>query len=106
MAENKEAKVEMKPTPEATRPEKMSYEQLENIAHQMSEQSRNLYNQNQQLAQKLKEAELSNFFKKLEWLWLVINSNSSYISEDFKVKCGNEFMESLTPPEESEESKE
>jgi hypothetical protein len=28
-------------------PEKMSYEQLENVAHQMSEQSRNLYNQNQ-----------------------------------------------------------
>lgn len=96
MEENKEKKVV----------EKMSYEQLENVAHQMSEQSRNLYNQNQQLAQKLKEAELSNFFKKLEWLWLVINSNSTYISEDFKIKCGNEFMESLTPPEESEESKE
>ena len=96
MEENKEKKVV----------EKMSYEQLENIAHQMSEQSRNLYNQNQQLAQKLKEAELSNFFKKLEWLWLVINSNSTYISEDFKIICGNEFMESLTPPEESEESKE
>ena len=96
MEENKEKKVV----------EKMSYEQLENIAHQMSEQSRNLYNQNQQLAQKLKEAELSNFFKKLEWLWVVINSNSNYISEDFKIKCGNEFMESLTPPEESEESKE
>lgn len=87
-------------------PEKMSYEQLENIAHQMSEQSRNLYNQNQQLAQKLKEAELTNFFKKLEWLWLVINSNSTYISEEFKIKCGQDFMESLTPPEEPDETKE
>ena len=36
MEENKEAKVEMQPTPEAARPEKMSYEQLENIAHQLS----------------------------------------------------------------------
>lgn len=87
-------------------PEKMSYEQLENIAHQMSEQSRNLYSQNQQLAQKLKETELSNFFKKLEWLWLVINSDTTYLSEQFKIKCGQEFMESLTPPEESKESEE
>lgn len=87
-------------------PEKMSYEQLENIAHQMSEQSRNLYSQNQQLAQKLKETELSNFFKKLEWLWLVINSDTTYLSEQFKIKCGQEFMESLTPPKESEESEE
>lgn len=87
-------------------PEKMSYEQLENIAHQMSEQSRNLYSQNQQLAQKLKDTELSNFFKKLEWLWLVINSDTTYLSEQFKIKCGQEFMESLTPPEESKESEE
>ena len=43
MEENKEAKVEMKPTPEATRPEKMSYEQLENIAHQLSDQAKQLY---------------------------------------------------------------
>ena len=37
MEENKKTKVEMGPTPETTRPEKMSYEQLENIAHQLSD---------------------------------------------------------------------
>ena len=82
---------------------KMSYEQLENIAHQMSEQSRNLHNQNQQLMQRLEEANLTNFFKRLEWLWLVINSNTPYITEEFKRKCGEELMDNMTPPVESKE---
>ena len=43
--EEQEGKVvEMQPTAKETeRPEKMSYEQLENIAHQLSEQAKQLY---------------------------------------------------------------
>ena len=86
-------------------PEKMSYEQLENAAHQMSEQSRNLYMQNQQLIQKLQEANLSNFFKRLDWLWAIINSTTPYITEEFKQKCGEEFMDNMTlsPEEDNKE---
>ena len=84
-------------------PEKMSYEQLENVAHQMSEQSRNLYHQNQQLAKKLEESNLQNFFRRLEYLWTIINSNTPYITEEFKVKCGQEFMDSMTLSEEQKE---
>ena len=84
-------------------PEKMSYEQLENVAHQMSEQSRNLYHQNQQLAKRLEESNLQNFFRRLEYLWTIINSNTPYITEEFKVKCGQEFMDSMTLSEEQKE---
>lgn len=80
--------------------EKMSYEQLENIAHQMSEQGRNLYAQNQQLAKALEAAEMTNFFKKLDYLWNIIHSESPYLREEFKIRCGEEFMEAMTSKEE------
>lgn len=100
--EEKKLKIE----PKQQAPEKMSYEQLENVAHQMSEQSRNLYNQNQQLAKRLEESNLQNFFRRLEYLWTIINSNTSYITEEFKVKCGQEFMDAMNIAEEKEEQKE
>lgn len=82
--------------------EKMSYEQLENIAHQMSDQSRNLYAQNQKLAKALEEANMNNFFKKLDYLWAIIHSDSEYLTDEFKKQCGEEFMEALTAKEEPE----
>lgn len=94
-------KPEMRIEPKA---EKMSYEQLENVAHQMSEQSRNLYLQNQELGKKLEECNLQNFFRRLEYLWTIINSDTKYITEEFKTKCGNEFMEMMTVPEQKEEA--
>ena len=60
------AKVEAQPI-EATRPEKMSYEQLENVAHQLSEQSRQLY-------AKLQEANMANMFKRLDYLFKVVEN--------------------------------
>lgn len=83
----------------AKAPEKMSYEQLENIAHQMSEQARNLYAKNQQLSKALEEANTSNFFRRLDSLWTVITSDTPYITEEFKIKCGQEFMDMMTPAE-------
>jgi hypothetical protein len=84
---------------------KLSYEELENVAHQMSEQSRNLYAKNQQLAKALEENNMNNYFKRLDYLWAIIHSESEYITEEFKVKCGKEFMEMLTTEEPKEESK-
>ena len=100
MEENK--KPEMRIASKKDAPEKMTYSELENVAHQMSEQSRNLYMQNQQLIQKLQEANLSNFFKRLDWLWAIINSTTPYITEEFKQKCGEEFMLIMTTPEEDD----
>ena len=82
-----------KDTPEVR---KLSYEELENTAHQLSEQSRQLYMQNQ-------ESNLANFYERLKWLWTVITSTTPYISEEFKQKCGAEFEVLMTQPEQEPE---
>lgn len=89
-----------KDTPEVR---KLSYEELENTAHQLSEQSRQLYMQNQKLNQALQESNLANFYERLKWLWTVITSTTPYISEEFKQKCGAEFEVLMTQPEQEPE---
>ena len=97
-----------KATPEMR---KLSYEELENTAHQLSDQSRQLYIQNQKLSQALQEANLGNFYQRLEWLWKVINSPNQILTEKFKYECSKEFESLMTQPEqisedEAEKSKE
>lgn len=72
--------------------QKASYEQLANIANQ-------LYVQNQEMGKRLGEMDMANFFKRLDWLWSIINSNTAYITEAFKQECGKEFMAMMTKPE-------
>lgn len=71
MEENKEVKVNNdsseKTIKESIKAEKMSYEQLENIAHQLSEQAKQLY-------AKLQEANMTNIFKRLDYLFKVIEN--------------------------------
>ena len=74
-------------------PAKASYEQLANIANQ-------LYVQNQEMGKKLNEIDMENFFKRLDWLWQIINSTTPYITEQFKQECGKEFMDMMVKPEE------
>lgn len=87
------AKVEAQPI-EATRPEKMSYEQLENVAHQLSEQLRQLY-------AKLQEANMANMFKRLDYLFKVVE-NAHAFSEEFVTKCVAEIEDLMTVPESEE----
>lgn len=79
---------------------KLSYEELENTAHQLSEQCRQLFNENKKLSAALEQANSINFFKKLEYLWMVITKDSEYLPIEFKIKCGEEFMTLMTPEQE------
>lgn len=79
-------------------------EKLENIAHQLSEQSRQLYAQNQELRKKLQEADMAGFFKRLDYLWMVINSDNPLLSQDFLKTCAEEFMQMMKAPEAEEET--
>ena len=54
-------------TKETERPKKMSYEQLEQIAHQLSEQARKLYSQ-------LQQSNMTNMFKRLDYLFKVVEN--------------------------------
>ena len=83
-AQNEENKVE--------KPEKLSYEQLENIAHQLSEQAKQLY-------MKLQAANMGNMFKRLDYLFKVVE-NGHMFKQDFLEKCIAEIEELMTVPEE------
>lgn len=72
-------------------PEKMSYEQLENVAHQLSEQAKQMYS-------KLQEANMTNMFKRLDYLFKVIE-NKSVFPESFVDKSINEIVDIMTVPE-------
>lgn len=99
MEEQKKKVVEMQSaTKETERPEKMSYEQLENVAHQLSEQAKQLY-------MKLQAANMSNMFKRLDYLFKVVE-NGHMFKQDFLEKCIAEIEELMTVPEVEEGDKE
>ena len=94
MEEQKKKVVEMKP--QMQRPEKMSYEQLEGIAHQLSEQNRQLF-------AKLQELNMTNMFKRLDYLFKVIE-NGHMFKQYFLEKCIAEVESLMTVPEQEEKS--
>ena len=94
MEEQKGKVVKMQPATKDERPEKLSYEQLENVAHQLSEQAKQLY-------MKLQSANMSNMFKRLDYLFKVVE-NGHMFKQDFLEKCIAEIEEIMTVPEETD----
>ena len=92
MEEQKKKVVEMKP--QMQRPEKISYEQLEGVAHQLSEQNRQLF-------AKLQELNMTNVFKRLDYLFKVIE-NGHMFKQNFLEKCIAEVESLMTVPEQEE----
>ena len=98
MEEQKKKVVKMQPATKDERPEKLSYEQLENVAHQLSEQAKQLY-------MKLQAANMSNMFKRLDYLFKVVE-NGHMFKQDFLEKCIAEIEELMTVPEETDKEEE
>ena len=94
MEEQKKKVVEMKP--QMQRPEKMSYEQLENVAHQLSEQNRQLF-------AKVQELNMTNVFKRLDYLFKVVE-NGHMFKQDFLEKSITEIENLMTVSEQEEKS--
>jgi chromosome condensin MukBEF complex kleisin-like MukF subunit len=96
--EEKETKVvNMSENKSGNMPDKMSYEQLENIAHQLSEQTR-------QLHQRLQEANLANMFQRLNYLFKVIENKDTF-PEEFVHNCVTEVVDIMTIPDEENKDK-
>lgn len=93
MEEQKKKVVEMKP--QVKRPEKMSYDQLESVAHQLSEQNRQMF-------AKIQELNMTNVFKRLDYLFKVVE-NGHMFKQDFFEKCIAEIESIMTVPEQEEE---
>ena len=71
--------------------EKLSYEQLEEVARQMEGQLRQVY-------AKLQESNMSNLFKRLDFLFKVLETEHMFPLE-FVQKCADEIKSILTIPE-------
>lgn len=83
-------------TKQETSTKKFTYEQLEQIAGSLSTQV-------QQLTNRLQESNMFNMFKRLDYLFKVLELSSKF-NEDFVNKCIKEVEEIMTPS--TEETKE
>lgn len=92
-----EEKIVTEETQEQVR--KFTYEQLEQIAT-------NLSSQVQQLSLKLQESNMFNMFKRLDYCFKVLevaqNQKIDLLKEEFVKKCADEIQELMTVPEEPE----
>jgi len=93
MEEKKSKVVNMKG--ENTEHKKLTYEQLNNACNQ-------LFQQNQQLLHKIQEINAVNMFKRLDYLFKVVELAATFKDADFVNSCIDEIKEALTPSEESE----
>ena len=74
----------------------LSYEELNNVARQLSEQNR-------QLQQMLQNTQ--NVFRRLDYLFRVVEIKD-FIPDDFKEACAKEIIELMTIPDDESENKE
>lgn len=74
-----------------TNNQKMSYEELENVAAQLSQQ-------NQQLFARLQQADMTNMFKRLDYLFKVVKYNNEFPTE-FTKSCIEEIVSMMTIPD-------
>lgn len=77
---------------------KLSYEELANLANQLTQQ-------NNQLREGIQSMNLTNAFKRLDYLFKVLE-NSGLFSDEFLSKCIDEIEESLERPSETETNEE
>lgn len=90
---------------QTTERKKLSYEELEKVCGQLSAQAQQLKNQNQQLINAVRSANLENLYKRLDYLFKVIEENATnkYLSEEFKEQCGSEIELLMAGPNSAED---
>lgn len=104
MEEKKAKTVEMKANKNANVPheeqhQKLSYEQLNNICTQ-------LYQENQKLIQRIQQTDLSNMFRRMDYLFMVLKYSEAFNDEEFVGRCVEELKEAISPREMKEEETE
>lgn len=84
----------------------LSKEQLEEVLHNLTEQGNKLYKENNNLRKIIEEVSMGNLFKRLDYLFKVVNDDNKYISESFKEYCAKEIESIMMITEEKEEQTE
>ena len=80
---------------EENKKKELSYEELKNVAGQLSQQ-------NQQLNMMLQQANMTNMFKRMDYLFKILELKDCFDSE-FVITCSDEIKELMTPTVEHEE---
>ena len=93
MGETKEVKMDPKAKVVQPHPEKMSYEQMVNIANQLQSQNRELV---------VRLNNLADIYHRLDYLFKVI-ANADKFNKEFIDKCVKEVEEIMTIPEQPEQ---
>lgn len=86
-----------------TQPKKLSYEELENVAKQLSEQLNTVVAANKQLEMRLRQINMDNIFTQLQFR-MEIAKNKELFSDEFNVS-NIKTIESILTPQEQEEPK-
>ena len=94
--EEKETKKEVK---------KLSYEELENAAKQITAQAQSVARENQQLRAALQQATMSSMYTELNFKFKVVEFASAFTPE-FVDRCVKSIEETMTPPPEEKEEEE
>lgn len=81
---------------------KLSYEELENAAKQISVQADALYKENIQLKQAIQQANLSNMYTELNFKFKVLE-HSMMFNNEFIDSIVKEIEDIMTPKKEEEE---
>lgn len=79
---------------EENKKKELSYDELKNVAGQLSQQ-------NQQLNMMLQQSNMTNMFKRMDYLFKVLELQHCFDSE-FVITCSDEIKELMTPPVEDE----
>lgn len=82
-------------------PKKLSYEELENVAKQLSEQLNTVVAANKQLEMRLRQINMDNIFTQLQFR-MEIAKNKELFSDEFNVS-NIKMIESILTPQEQEE---
>lgn len=100
MEEKKVKEVKMKPIQgKGQDKQKLTYEQLNDACNQ-------LFQQNQYLLKQVKELNTVNYFKRLDYLFKVVELATTFKDADFVNNCIDEIKEAMTLAPEEEDKKE
>lgn len=84
--EEKKLKVSSK---ESEKKQKLSYEELNNACSQ-------LYQQNQVLSRQVQQLNMTNMFKRLDYLFMVLQHEGMFSDREFVESCVQEIQAALT----------
>lgn len=83
----------------------LTFEQLKNVAQQLSVQVKQLTEENKQLKEYCESLNYSNLYRRTDYLFNIIDEDNKYLSEEFKNECGKEIERLFTKPTEEKTEK-